>query len=143
MIYLYNDVNQEVLTPNKLLFGRNLELCAPNVDVIVGNDILKRKKHTDILLEHWWNRWHVEYLTELREHQKYKYKKQNLIPRVGDIVLVYDEKLRRSEWKVGRIRELGTSSDKNVRSASVLMKKTGKILRRPINKLYPIVQSEN
>ena len=66
-----------------------------------------------------------------------------MIPRVGTIVLVGDEKFRRSEWKVRRIREVITSSDKNIHSANVLMKKTGKILRRPINKLYPIVQSEN
>ena len=143
LIYLYDDVNQDILTPNKLVFGRNLETNAPNYDVKIESDLSKRKKYADTILGHWWNRWHVDYLTELREYQKLKCKNHNLVPRVGDIVLVGDEKFRRSEWKVGRIREVITSSDKNIRSANVLMKKTGKILRRPINKLYPIVQSEN
>ena len=140
LIYLYDDVNQEVLTPNKLLFGRNLETNAPNYDVKIESDLSKRMKYTDTLLEQWWNRWHAEYLTELREYQKLKCKNQIVIPHVGDIVLVGDEKFKRSDWKVARIQELISSKDKNVRSATVLMKKTGKILRRPINKLYPIVQ---
>ena len=143
LIYVYDDVNQEVLTPNKLLFGRNLEPNAPNFDVQVETDLSKRKKYTETILDHWWNRWKTDYLTELREYQKIKYKTRTLIPRVGDVVLVHDEKCKRPAWKVGRITELITSTDKNIRSASVLMRKTGKTIRRPINKLYPIVQSEN
>ena len=122
LIYLYDDVNQEILTPNKLLFGRNLEIVAPNDDIETEKDLSKRAKYTDNLLEHWWNRWHDEYLTELREYHKFKSGRRLVIPQVGDIVL---------------------GKDKNVRSASVLMKKSGKFLRRPVNKLYPIVQIKN
>ena len=85
----------------------------------------------------------MEYLTELREYQKNKFKCRTLIPRVGDIVLVGDEKVNRSSWKIGRIIELLRSSDKEFRSAKILMKNTSKIIRRPINKLYPIVQRDN
>ena len=144
LIYVYDDVNQEILTPNKLLFGRNLETNAnPNYELKIERDLSKRQKYTLTLLNQWWSRWHYDYLTELREYHKFSSKKRNLVPTVGDIVLVYDEKLKRSEWKVGRILELGCSQDKNVRSATVLMKKTGKIIHRPINRLYPIVENKN
>ena len=57
LVYVYEDVNQDILTPNKLLFGRNLETNAPNYDVDAENDLSTRQKYTNSLLDHWWKRW--------------------------------------------------------------------------------------
>ena len=140
LTFMYDDVNQELLTPNKLLFGRNLETVAPN-DVIENESCLtKRAKYIQTVIEHWWNRWHDEYLIELREHHKHKSKNGLLHPNVGDVVLIGDEKAKRSTWRMGRIIELIKSKDSNIRSADVTIAKTGRVIRRPINKLYPLVQ---
>ena len=142
LTFMSDDVNQELLTPNKLLFGRNLETVAPNEKIENETRLTKRAKYMDTVIEHWWNRWHDEYLTELREHHKYKSKNSSLQPNVGDIVLIGDDKSKRSSWKMGRINELIASKDLNIRSADVMVAKTGRIIRRPINKLYPLVQEK-
>jgi hypothetical protein len=142
LIYMYDDVNQELLTPNKLLFGRNLETVASDIEISVENDISKRAKYTETLLDHWWKRWRDDYLTELREYHKLKAQKQSLCPNDGDIVLIADDKTKRSQWKVGRITKLIRSKDDMVRSAELILKHSRATLRRPINKLYPITQVE-
>ena len=62
--------------------------------------------------------------------------------KIGDIVLIADDKLKRSEWKVGRITKLVLSGDDKIRSAELLTKNKKTVLRRPISKLYPIVQDD-
>ena len=63
---------------------------------------------------------------------------------INDVVLIEDSRLRRSEWRVGRVSELIKSNDGHVRTAVVnVINENGKQgqLRRPINKLYPVEQS--
>ena len=52
LVHMYDDVNQELLTQNKLLFGRNLELVASAEKVEVEHGVQKRAKHTDT---RYWN----------------------------------------------------------------------------------------
>ena len=87
LVYMYDDVHQEVLTPNKLLFGRNLDTSASVDEVIVEKDLSKRAKYVTILLEQWWRRWSKDYLTELREHQKItaKTKTNSVEPIIEDV----------------------------------------------------------
>ena len=70
LVYMYDDVNQDVVTPNKLLFGRNLPISG-NVDESGCElNLSKRLKYIDTLLNQWWRRFSTNYLTELHEHQK-------------------------------------------------------------------------
>ena len=140
LVYMYDDVHQEVLTPNKLLFGRNLETSASTDEVVIERDLSRRAKYINTLLNQWWRRWSKDYLTELREHQKIVSKTNSIDPIVGDIVLIEDDKLKRSQWRIGRITELFISKDGKIRNAEVIMKDKGTRLRRSINLLYPIVQ---
>ena len=52
LVYMYDDVNQEVLTPNKLVFGRNLDVVASNNELEVEKDLSKRAKYINQLIEH-------------------------------------------------------------------------------------------
>ena len=65
-------------------------------------------KYLNTLLTHYENRWKKEYLTELREHQK----KNDRVPskqiQVGDVVLISDDTLRRTRWRLGKVVELIT-----------------------------------
>ena len=58
---------------------------------------------------------------------------------VGDIVIVYDEKLPRHIWRLGKIEALIPGGDGCVRGAVVKMGKTGATIKRPVNKLFPLV----
>ena len=59
----------------------------------------------------------------------------------GDIVYVYDEKIKRQLWNTGRIKELLPGRDGQVRSAIVrTMDKSKKPVNliRPVQKLIPL-----
>jgi len=81
---------------------------------------------------------------ELREHDKLVRRKGRQHPTKGDIVLVKDDKLKRSRWRIGRVNELITSRDGNVRAAEVCVRANEQLhkLKRPINKLYPVEYTE-
>ena len=72
LTYVYDD-DLQPLTPSQLVIGRRL-LTNPN-SVITETEqiqdrrvITKREKHLQKILNHFWNRWRREYVTELREH---------------------------------------------------------------------------
>ena len=68
-------------------------------DFEVNNSQLKRRmKHLTSVLSHFWRRWGIEYLNELRECHRYSTtKKAHLHPTVslGDIVIIHDDTLPR------------------------------------------------
>ena len=138
---LYDDDIDEILTPNHLLFGRKLYQANPFVHTLDDEDnvnICKRVNHLDSVIEHFWNRWKSEYVTSLREYQKSFKSKNHLLPSTDDIVLVYDEKLPRQHWLLGKIIELLPSDDNQIRGAKVLLGRTKNIIERPLNRLYPL-----
>ena len=73
-------------------------------------------------------RWKEEYLLELRNshRQTTKRQKESCI-RVGDIVVIHDEKVRRVQWKLGRVEKLIQGKDGAIRGAVArkLTDKTG------------------
>lgn len=65
-------------------------------------DLNKRHLYLKRLLEHFWVRWSSEYLTELRERNRYtnnNYNKSAI--QIGDVVLVKEDKRPRGQWKIG------------------------------------------
>ena len=87
----------------------------------------------------------LEYLTELRERDKaLRRQSGDRHPQEGDVVLVYDEKLKRQLWRLGKIENLFRSKDGKIRSAEIKTNVNGRVskLNRPINKLYPIEVNE-
>ena len=93
------------------------------------------------MLDHFWNRWRKEYVSYLRETQRLTPERNSEAVNVNDIVLVYDEKVPRHLWRIGRIIKLLESNDNKVRGAEVRLGKTKAVIRRPVNKLYPLVSS--
>ena len=121
----------EPITPNKLLYGRNLDVIniVNNAYPTVEVKVTKREQYIQTLLKHFWSRWTSEYLTELREHQKRKSKNKTVaVPKVGDVVLIKDENYKRSDWKIGRITELLYSKDNQVRAAKVNVVSNKKVI---------------
>ena len=54
------------------------------------------------------------------------------------IVITYDEKVPRHLWRLGRVVDIIPSRDCNICAAKIKVGKTGEIINRPINKLYPL-----
>ncbi|XP_057312268.1 uncharacterized protein LOC130653769 [Hydractinia symbiolongicarpus] len=149
LTYIYEELNEEPLTPNHLMYGRKLNTKADENNLIpedLSADMsVKRKENVNRLLTHFWNRWRDEYVTELREFHKLKNSRFNkcLIPNVDDVVVVADDRMPRSQWRIGRIKETLKGKDGKKRAAIVQCKTDQdrrSNLRRPINKLIPFEQ---
>ena len=105
---LDDDDLEEPLTPNHLLFGRKLSLRNTNENVVNLNDgieLSKRHKYLQTVIDHFWNRWRKEYLNTLRQYTILNRPRGQLI-RVNDVVLIYDDKQPRHNWRIGRVQEL-------------------------------------
>jgi hypothetical protein len=125
------------LTPNNLIFGKRLGKNEINKDET--EQIEESVKSLDTILDHFWKRWSREYLLEIRDTQRKKKTSGGDTVKIGDVVLVEDDKLKRQKWRIGRIDELFISKDGVIRGAGLTTKTkdgTGR-LRRPLNKLYP------
>ena len=141
----YDDDMGDTLTPNHLMFGRTLPTTGEQrvmTNIQDSNECLsKRKRLLESALDHFWDRWRREYVTSLRDYHRRVKKRGATKIRVGDVVIVFDDKLPRHRWRVGKVEQLITGSDNKVRGATLKMGRTGCIIRRPVNKLYPFVQS--
>ena len=141
LVPMYDDCLEEVVTSNHLIFGQKLELR--NTDSAHGEvpliEPVKRVQYLRTIQLHFWKRWSSEYLTSLREFHKFKKSRKVVrIPEINDIVIIKEEKLPRLQWRLGRVTKLIFGRDNKVRAVSILVGKTGTIIDRPINLVYPL-----
>ena len=146
LTYLYTEENVDPLTPNKLIYGRDLNrTVTPSYLSDEENennvDLDTRYAYLQKILDHFWNRWSNEYLVALRERSRKLSKTSNLdiVPKTDDIVLIHDDKTKRQNWKLGKVTKLIRSTDGNVRACELSVVTNGKLMKykRPISKLYP------
>ena len=140
LTYDYDSPNDEVLTPAHLMYGRRLTSLPESQEVEEDISCNRRYMYVNERLQHFWKRWHREYLTDLRESHDCTAKKTAKEPKVGDVVIVFDEGAKRNSWKMAVIEELVPGKDNKVRGAHVRVITKGKAvhLSRPIQKLHPI-----
>ncbi len=106
------------------------------VDKLVGS----WRKNQEILNQ-FWKSWKGSYLLGLRERQQYLEKTGRIrvesTPKIGEVVLIWQEHQPRGTWKMGRIMELIPNEDGKVQSAKLQLpdKKT---LKRSVTQLYPL-----
>jgi len=155
LTYVSADDMEEPLTPSHLMVGRrilNLPDHLSHLDDLKDEEfspdstqLTRRMKHLCNTLNHFWNRWRSEYLSELREAHSYNARKQSNSgsPKMseGDVVIVHDEHLPRGLWKLGRVHSVIKGRDGLIRGAVVkLTNKEGReiLLNRPVQLLYPL-----
>ena len=131
--FLYDRVEEgEAITPSLLIAGKKLTQLPPLFEVRVENkepQICRgRLKYMEKLKTYFWNRFQKEYLAELTErHALTKVSSDNRQAKVGDVVLLKNEMLPRSYWRLGRIISVKPGSDGIVRSARVkIVSQSGK-----------------
>ena len=149
---LNDPMSLEPLTPNHLLTMKS-KLILPPPGQFQRSDLYCRKRWRRIqyLANEFWSRWRREYLQNLQVRSKWQGEKRNA--QQGDIVLISDENLSRSQWRLGKIVEAIPDKDGLVRKVKLLVgtssldskgKRTeSKVyLDRPIHKLVLIYESD-
>ena len=100
--------------------------------------VLKWKKGLKHI-ERFWKIWREDYLMSLRERTQTRLagpkKRSPTQAQIGDVVLIKDD-LPRENWSIGKITELITSFDKQIRAARVLLA-SQRTISRPLCLLYP------
>ncbi|XP_064619558.1 uncharacterized protein LOC135482999 [Lineus longissimus] len=121
----------EVLTPNHFLLHRKVSGLPPGIFVKEDHLLRREWRKVQYLLDLFWKRWLKEYLPGLQRREKWQTEKRNV--RVGDLVMLAEDNIRRSQWPLGRITEVYPGTDDVVRSATV--KTASAEYHRPIAKL--------
>lgn len=123
--------DDEPLTPNHFLLGTTNSTQTPGPLDPRAYCSRKQWRIAQELKNRFWKRWMVEYLPELTRRTKWFAPTTPLA--VGDLVLVCDRNLPRSQWVRGRIEKVFPGADGQVRTA-LLRTATGE-LKRPANML--------
>ena len=112
---LSDDINDfEAFTSNHFLTGTanpNLLICP----VEKPRDIVNKQKWkaVQVALQSFWQRWIREYLPIITTHKKWNIPTRNFV--VGDLVLIADKNIPRSNWLLARITEIHRSKDNVIR----------------------------
>ena len=132
LTYINDDEIVESISPNKLIYGRELNMrCSEDIE---PNDVGDRElkdmcNNTKNCIAHFKRRFINEYLTSLKERHSYQVKKfenENKLC-IGDIVLIKDNNAPRLNWRKGKIQKFLYSNDKLVRGVEITyQKKLGK-----------------
>lgn len=92
-----NDLNP--LTPGHFLIGKSLtSIPEPNITHIQETK-LNRFQRLQHLVQHFWNRWNKEYVSELQTRTKWKQHFQEALT-IGSLVLLREENQSPLRWKV-------------------------------------------
>ena len=153
LTYLYTDIQEgEPLSPAHFLSGRRLTTIPvrstkektdddDDLDFIPDMDREGLRRNVNKItanMARFWSCWRKEYLVNLREFDQVQKRKlkSNAEPVVGEVVILNDQ-LPRSRWKLGRIISLIPGKDGVVRAARVKCG-NGSVLQRSIEHLYPM-----
>jgi hypothetical protein len=121
LTYVYNETEEgEALTPSDLIHGFKLTDLPPLGGAGLGKQYsldIQRMKNVEKAREHFWQRWHKEYLNELSErfYQPRGKKAEVRQPAPGDVVLLKGERTPRREWRMGVVEETPLGRDGKVR----------------------------
>ncbi|KAL9977059.1 hypothetical protein ACROYT_G014423 [Oculina patagonica] len=151
LTYVYDDEDSisYPLTPSDLIYGRRVT-TTPNSQhfeiTSTYDSLTKRLKHHRHLLGQFTRQWRNEYLTSLREHaiKNARLNGDNSVTgvKVGDIVILKNDSVRRSFWKLAKVEELHPGRDGKVQAVSVKVTGTNSSsiqrLRRPIQHVVPL-----
>ena len=127
LTYVYESPEGEgPLTPSMLVSGYNLTDLPPIDGMKIGRKdpmiARERLKYINRLIQHFWSRFHKEYMAELVDRgfgRKNKGEVQRA-PKEGELVLLRGENLPRSRWKIAVVKEVKRSPrDDKVRTVVV------------------------
>ena len=120
--------NLDILTPNRLILGRNNERCPNSPLLITGNYSKIIEKNTDIF-KAWFKAWLVSYVPTLIERPKWHTSDKDL--KVGDIVLfLKSEKEFEKEYQYGIVHCVKSGRDNKIREVEIEYTNHNELTRR-------------
>ncbi|XP_026467804.1 uncharacterized protein LOC113371391 [Ctenocephalides felis] len=130
---LSSDPNDyDSLTPGHFLIGKSL-ISTPDPSVFdIPDNKLSRYQRLQKLVQHFWKRWHKEYISELQGRTKWQVQQSQQIE-IGEMVVIKEENLPPMQWKLGRIIETHPGDDRIVRVVTIKTK--GGILKRAVHRI--------
>ena len=140
------------ITPNHLIQMKSSIVLPPPGEFDTPDVYSKKRwKRVQYMVNQFWQRWRKAYLNQLQNRAKWQRNQRDL--QVGDVVIISDESIPRSQWKLGRVFQVYPGSDGKVRKVKLLVgdpglidngkrTKQSKFLDRPIHKLVLLVESE-
>jgi len=121
------------ITPANLTIGRPLnqlpDVSHENLEESVKR-IMERYLYLQRLLNHYWKRWKQEHHLTMRN----KWRKEEPLLQLEDIVLVSEGNVSRGEWPLARVTQVHPGRDGLVRTATVQTQKS--VLNRPVQLLH-------
>ena len=134
----HDDDGIEALTPGHFLIGQPLESIPDPPFLYRSLSLLKRWYLCQSIVRHFWKRWSDEYLTSLRQHNKWKHPSRNI--QVGDIVILQEDNLIPTKWPLARVVHVHPGNDGFVCVATV--KTSTGIYKRPITKMALLIPND-
>jgi len=125
------DSTLDPLTPAHFLTGTPYTALPEPSRLDVPINRLERWTQLQAMVQGFWKRWHMEYLTSLHERTKWQLEDDNL--KVDTLVVLKEPNLPPSKWILGRIQEVHAGQDDKVRVVTV--KTAQGVFKRPITKL--------
>ena len=132
-----------ILTPATLLTQKvNQRDIPPLDDQDITNLYKAQWKQVQTLANVFWNRWRHEYLQTLQVRSKWSQSRPNV--EIGDVVLVKDKDVHRSDWPMGIITNAIRSKDGKVRKVEVRIQRDKKSHSyvRPITELVVLINNK-
>ena len=121
------------ITPSMLCLGRSLLLLPDTKVKKKSTDITKMLAMRQQLMSLFWKRWIHQYLVELAPTKKWLFDTGRTI-KVGDIVQLREDKLKKNEYQFAAVIALKESRQDGVIRSAMLRTKKGEVLR-PLNRL--------
>lgn len=124
------------LTPSHFLIGRPLTSIpglTQSLDVVTINR-LERYRRVEVLKNHFWSRFSLEYVPLLQQKTKWQHSTGQL--KNNALVLIQDKTMPPLLWLLGRITKVYKGTDGEVRVADIKTKKG--TLRRACNTICPL-----
>ena len=132
------------LAPNDLLLGRSSRNIPYN-DYLATSNLAVRYHFVQQIVSAFWKRWTVNFFPSLLIQQKWHTSCRNVM--VGDIVLIQDSKLKKGEWRMGRVAKADASlRDGYVRNIEIQYKNPNSssfvTITRPVQRIIVLVPIE-
>ncbi|XP_055842658.1 uncharacterized protein LOC129909610 [Episyrphus balteatus] len=132
-----SDQDLNPLTPAHFLIGEPFTAVPEPTTLNTPINRLSHWNHLQNMVQGFWKRWHMEYITTLQERPKWKQQTPNLKP--GDLVIIKEPNLPPTKWLLGKITATTLGTDGRVRVATV--KTSGGTFVRAITKLAVVPMS--
>ncbi|XP_076660598.1 uncharacterized protein LOC143363956 [Halictus rubicundus] len=121
------------LTPAHFLIGDSLKSIPEHDLQHVSSNKLSTWQHIQRVKQHFWARWHKEYVNQLSIRSKWRTSSSQQ-PRIGDLVILKEDNVPPMQWHLGRIIELHPGDDNVIRVVTV--KTVSGTYKRSVKRIY-------